>query len=270
MDSVMSVIARRKSVRTFDEKPLTAEDRRLLAEILEESGNPFGVPVEFRIFDAEKHGLKSPAIVGERLYVAAKVARVQNHEIACGYEFERFCLRAASVGLGTVMLAASLNRETFEQAMEVAEDEVMPVASPIGYPAARRSIRELAMRRALGADNRIPFQELFFASSFEVPLSPEKAGDLRSPLESVRLAPSAGNKQPWRAVVNEGRVHFYEYHTIGESSLGDIQKLDIGIALAHFHLVAAEQGCEVRFAQQDPGIAVPDGLEYIATCEIAS
>ena len=270
MDSIENVIAKRTSVRTFDEKPLTTEDRLALAGILEKTGNPFGVAVEFRIFDAERHGLKSPAIVGEKLYVAAKVAREPNCEIALGYEFERFCLEAAAMGLGTVMLAASLNREAFERAMEVAEGEVMPVASPVGYRAARHSIRELAMRKALGADNRLPFGDLFFEGSFERPLSEDAAGEMRALLEAVRLAPSAGNKQPWRVVVEGDRAHFYEKRSIGESPLGDIQKVDMGIALVHFDLVAAERGLKIGFVQDKPDIAMPDGVEYIATCEVRS
>ncbi len=269
MESIAQVIAKRKSVRTYDDRPLSSKDRHALAEMLESKGNPFGVPVEFRFLDAEKHGLKSPALVGARYYVAAKVERVENCEVAFGYEFERFCLEAATAGLGTVMLAASLNREAFEQAMEVGDGEAMPVASPVGYPANKRSVRERAMRKALGADNRLPFGELFFTGSFDRPLLPDDAGALLAALEAVQLAPSAANKQPWRLVVDGSNVHFYECRTVKESPIGDVQKVDLGIALVHFDLVARETGFETRFAQEDPGIAAPDGCEYIVTCEVA-
>ncbi len=53
------------------------------------------------------------------------------------------------------MLAASLSRQTFEKAIEVKENEVMPVASPIGYPAAKRSIRESLMRKGLKAERKM-------------------------------------------------------------------------------------------------------------------
>ena len=269
MENAAQVIAKRKSVRTFEDRPLSTEDRHALADMLESKGNPFGVPVEFRFLDAEKHGLKSPALVGERYYVAAKVKRAENFEIAFGYEFERFCLEAAAAGLGTVMLAASLNREAFEQAMQVGNDEVMPVASPVGYPAKKRSMRERAMRKAIGADDRLAFGELFFAGSFDSPLLPDDAGGLLAALEAVQLAPSAANKQPWRLVVDGSKVHFYEQRTVKESPLGDVQKVDMGIALVHFDLVARESGFVTRFEQDDPGIASPEGCEYIATCEVA-
>lgn len=206
--------------------------------------------------------------MGERLYVAAKVKRVADFEIAYGYDFERFCLGATSAGLGTVMLAASLNREAFEQAIEVSESEVMPVASPIGRPARRQSIREAAMRKALGADKRLPFGELFFKDSYGLSLDATQASSLLHPLEAVRLAPSAGNKQPWRVVVEDSRVHFYELHSLGENALGDVQKVDVGIAISHFDLVAREMGLSTRFDKSDPGLAVPTDVEYIMTCKV--
>ena len=73
---------------------------------------------------------------------AAKVKRVPQCELACGYSFEEACLYALSLGIGTVMLAASLNRSAFEKAIEVGADEVMPVASPLGYPSEKKSLWE--------------------------------------------------------------------------------------------------------------------------------
>ena len=60
------------------------------------------------------------------------------------------------------MLASTLSRETFEKAMQVQEDEVLPVASPIEYPAKKKSIRESLMRKGLKVDDRISFEKLFF------------------------------------------------------------------------------------------------------------
>ena len=83
----------------------------------------------------------------------------------------------------------------------------------------------------------------------------------------VRLAPSAGNKQPWRAIVDGDRVHFYEQKSMKDSPLGDIQKVDIGIALAHFDLTMSENSMSGDFAFSDPEITVPENCYYIATYE---
>ena len=157
---ISDLIRQRKSVRTFDGKPLSAEDRSALEAYTASPTNPFSVPITFRLLDVKEYGLSSPVIVGADTYLAAKVEKVPNYEIAYGFSFEKVCLYALSRGIGTVMLAASLSRAAFEKAMEVKDGEVMPVASPVGYPAEKKSIRESLMRKGLKADNRKPFDQL--------------------------------------------------------------------------------------------------------------
>lgn len=263
--SIETIIKERKSVRTFDEKPLTADHLNAINGYIQSLTNPFGVNVELKILNAKEYGLSSPVIVGASDYLAGKVKRVDNYEMAFGYVFEKVCLYAFSLGVGTVMLAASLSRTAFERAMDVQNDEVLPVASPLGYPAEKKSIRENLMRKALKADERKPFESLFFDKSFSTPLTKDNAGDYLEPLEMVRLAPSATNAQPWRVVVDGDKVHFYLAKSMKDSPLGDIQKLDIGIALSHFELSAKERGIDGKFVFSDPKFDRPDKTIYMVT-----
>lgn len=64
--------------------------------------------------------------------------------------------------------------------------------------------QKLSSPVALGADTRFPFETLSFRNTFQEPLLPKSAGRFRDALEMVRLAPSAGNKQPWRIVICDG------------------------------------------------------------------
>ncbi len=269
MNSIEKIIRKRTSVRTFDGRPLKEEDLNKLKEHIASSENPFGVPIEFRILDPKVHGLSSAVINGEALYLVAKMKRgTPNCEIAYGYAFEEACLFALSLGVGTVMLAASLNREEFEKAMEVGPDEVMPAGSPLGYPAKKHSIKEAVMRKGLKADQRKPFKEIFFSGSYGNPLTEDDADIYQKALEMARWAPSAANKQPWRVVVADGKVHFYENRTMRDSPLGDIQKVDVGIALCHFDLTMKEEGKNGAFFTEDPGFEVPDNVEYIVSYKV--
>ncbi|MBR2798861.1 MAG: nitroreductase family protein [Oscillospiraceae bacterium] len=260
---VTDLIRQRKSIRTFDGQPLSVEDRSALESYTASPTNPFPVPITFRLLDAKEYGLSSPVIVGADTYLAAKVEKVSNFEIAYGYSFEKVCLYALSRGIGTVMLAASLNRAAFEKAMEVKDGEVMPVASPVGYPAEKKSIRESLMRKGLKADARKPFDQLFFEGDFSHSLP--QADFYAKALEMARWAPSAGNGQPWRAVVDGDSVHFYEAKTMKDSPLGDIQKVDVGIALAHFDMTLEEEGVKGTYSFSDPEIAAPENTHYIVT-----
>ena len=165
------------------------------------------------------------------------------------------------------MPAASLSRATFEKAVDVRTDEVLAVASLIGYSAEKKSIREGLMGQGLKADDRKPFDTLFFDRSFDHGLKKENAGTFADALEAVRLALSVTNKQPWRAVVDGNRVHFYEAKSMKENFLGDVQKVDVGIAPAHFDLVLTEGGVSGSFAFADPEISAPENTQYIVTYE---
>ena len=265
--SAKEMIKQRKSVRTFDGKLLSDEDRKKLENYIDALANPFGVPVAFKLLDAKEHDLSSPVIVGEHTYMTAKVNRVDHFEIGYGYSFENACLYALSLGLGTVMLAASLSRKTFEAAMNLGKDEVLPVASPVGYPAAKRSMRENMMRKGMKSDQRMDFGKLFFAGEFGKELSVEEARDFFEALEMARLAPSATNRQPWRAVVDDNKVHFFEAKTLKDSGIGDVQKVDVGIALCHFDLVMKENGSSGQFVFDNPGLELPENVFYVTTYE---
>lgn len=260
----------RKSVRTYEEKQIPERMMRQIRDFLDRDDNPFGVPIEFSILDAKKDKVSSPVILGADTYVAGKYQKQKNAEAAFGYAFEKFILYATSLGLGTVWLAATIDRKAFEKAIGLTEDEVMPAVTPLGYAAGKRSVREILMRKGLKSDQRHPFEALFYAGDYQQPLKEKDAGRWKTPLDMVRLAPSATNKQPWRAVTEQGAVHFYEMKTKGydKESTGDIQKVDLGIALCHFEIAAEASGLMGKFVQSDPGIAAAEGTEYIATYEL--
>ena len=162
-----------------------------------------------------------------------------------------------------------MDRKAFERAFCTAENEVMPCVSPLGYAADKMSLRETMMRRGIKADIRYDFDKLFFEGSFDNPLKAENAGDLRLPLEMVRLGPSAANGQPWRIVVCGNKAHFYEKRSKALSGAGwDVQKIDMGIALCHFELGAAECGIHPVWEIADPDISHDSGLIYTASFRV--
>lgn len=125
------------------------------------------------------------------------------------------------------------------------------------------------MRKGVGADTRLPADKLFFNAAWNAPLAASEMAALRDLPELVRWAPSAVNKQPWRIIVADGCFHFYEKRDKGYVSekTGDLQKVDVGIALCHFVSGLEEQGDKPEVRIDDPGISVPEGVEYIATVE---
>lgn len=270
MENITELIRQRRSVRTYDGRTVDESTKEKLLSFANTFPNPFTIPVAFKYLDAKKDGLTCPVVSGTELYAGGKIKNLPNASAAFGYSFEGFVLYAQSLGLGTVWLGGTMNRPAFEQAMELEEDEMMPCAASVGYTAKKMSVRENMMRKAIKADERAPFEELFFDGSFAAPLAKEKAGKFAEPLEMVRLAPSAVNKQPWRVVVSDHAAHFYLRRSKGFGHEGklDMQMIDMGIALCHFALTAKENGLRIAFAQEDPKLASSADVEYIASYQI--
>lgn len=262
----IATIEKRVSVRTYRPEIPSKEVLDEFSSRLSVIKSPFAVPVTFKLLDTETSHVSSPVIIGATTYLAAKAPKRPGMEEAFGYAFEQAVLEATDLGLSTVWLAATIDRPAFEHAIDLGPDEAMPAVSPLGYAADKSSLRETVMRRSMKSDERVPFGSLFFANDFDHALSESEAGIWKTPLEMVRKAPSATNKQPWRAVVQDGGVHFFEQKTRGYAKDGvDIQKVDLGIAICHFEIAAQETGCTGRIVQEDPEIFAPEGCDYIAT-----
>ena len=269
MENALKWIRSRRSVRTFRSAP-SEEDARKILEFAEKAGNPYDIPISWKLLDAKKEKLSCPVIVGTDLYLAGKMKRLPHAEEAFGYSLEQVVLFAGSLGIGTTWIAGTMDRDAFQRAVVLGEDEVMPCITPLGYPEEKMSLRETMMRKGVRADSRLDLGELVFDGNFREPLPEEKAGKLRDVLEAVRLAPSAVNRQPWRLVVCGDLVHFYEKcgKGFGAESGWDIQKIDMGIALSHFELAAEECGLSASLILNDPEIPSPADVRYIASWRV--
>ncbi len=267
MKNSTELIKARRSVRTFDGRTLEEGTKEQLLSFATTIQNPFDIPVTFTCLNAKENGLVCPVVSGTDWYIGGKIRDIPNANAAFGYSFETFILYAQSLGLGTVWLGGTMNRTAFEQAMNLEEDEKMPCATPVGYAAKKMSIREAMMRKAVKADERLPFDVLFYNGSIDSPLKKEEAGPFAHPLEMVRLAPSAVNKQPWRVIVADRTAHFYLKRNKGFAHEGklDMQQIDMGIALCHFALAATEQEVNIRFTQDNPNLVPHTELEYVAS-----
>jgi len=259
-------IRERRSVRTFEDREVWKEDVEKLQAFIQELDDPFDKKIEYRFLKAKEHKLTSPVLSGEDLYLAGKVKKGHLSDVAFGYSLEQIVLYAWQQRIGTVWIAGTMNRDAFEKAIGLQPDEVMPAVTPVGYIAKKMGLRETLMRKGVKADTRLPFEKLFFKDRFDTPLT-DDGGDICKALEMVRFAPSAVNKQPWRAVVSGEEVHFYEKKDKGydHGEDGDLQKVDVGIGLAHFVLMTKALGLNGSLKEADPQIQLPAETEYIIT-----
>jgi hypothetical protein len=258
-------IRNRISSRTYDGRvPDEKTKEQLRAFFRENTRGPFGNALRFDLIDltdAERAELKSlgtyGVIRGASLFIAGTVKRGPRAMEDYGYGMERNILFATALGLGTCWLGGTLNRAGFARKISLSAEEFMPAISPVGTPADKRSLTDRAFRFIAKSDRRKPWQELFFDNQPGNPLVKENAGACGQVLESVRIGPSASNRQPWRIIREGASCHFFLARTPGYDKMtGEIrlQEVDMGIALCHFELAAAELGIAGSWQQANPGL----------------
>ena len=274
---ITEIIKKRRSVRTYLDKPLSRESKDKLINYLHSLNglnSPFPVSIRFALIECDEAWNISQAklgtygvIKGANTFLAAAVEKKDKNLEQFGYAFEKVVLFATSLELGTCWLGGTFKMSEFAKSMNLQDDEIIPCVSPVGYPAERKSILEKVMRYTAGSNNRKGWPELFFQEDFDHALKQTEAGRYQIPLEMLRLAPSASNKQPWRIVKENNKFHFFLTHTKGYAKLlpHDLQRVDLGIAMCHFELTAKEMGIEGEWASFHPEISTPENTEYITT-----
>lgn len=273
--SVNEIIRKRLSVRTYLEKPLTPEIVEKLRRFFLTLEGPFGGSLRFELIERDlvlkgsntKLGTYG-VIRGASTYVVALAEKADRDLEDIGYSLEKTILYATSLGLGTCWLGGTFKKSEFSKAIEQKDYEILPCITPIGYPSSSKSVIDSAMRFVAGSKNRKGWDELFFSSNFSQRLSESEAGKYVIPLEMLRLAPSASNKQPWRIVKDTNKSHFYLKHTKGYAKYlaYDLQRVDMGIAMCHFELAANELGIDGKWHISDPGsIETPQDTEYVVS-----
>lgn len=270
---ITEIIERRYSCRTYANRPIEPPLRQRLEDFLAgtEPG-PFGTKTRFALIASTPEDsdalrglgtygfIKNPAG-----YVVAAVERGERDMEDLGYTMERAVLYATDMGLGTCWLGGTFTRSRFADRIALRPAESMPAVIVVGHPADDPRWVDKLIRLGAGSDKRLPWEALFLENTFGAPLSRDRAGVYALPLDMVRAAPSASNKQPWRIVRQDAGWHFYLQPAprYGSSAL---QRVDIGIAMCHWALTIHELGMHGEWTVAPPPIELSDpGTAYVAT-----
>ncbi len=280
---IVEIIRQRSSCRTYLEQPLEPGLQLRITEFATALGpGPLGGTARFQLIASDpgdstalRHLGTYGFIKGATAFLVGATRDGEEKLEDFGFLMQKLVLFAKDLGLGTCWLGGTFTKSSFAERIHAQPDELIPAVTPLGYCAPTRRPVDRLIRNRVGSDRRLPVERLFFNQQFETPLSLSEAGDFALPLEMVRLAPSASNRQPWRILRGEAGWHFYLRRTPGyrDSRLNrlftqaDLQRVDMGIAMCHFELTTRDQGLASKWLQAEPGIDLPDEFtSYIATC----
>lgn len=261
--SIQEIIRKRHSVRNYNDEPLSQETIDKIKDYIKNLTNPFGKKVRIELIQ-QNSGNESiklgtyGVIKGANYFLAAACEKDDLSLTTLGYSLEKLILYCTSLGLGTVWLGGTFNKGNFAKAVNLKENEIVPIVSPVGYEGGKKSL--FAKIVGKNTNKRNDFSQSFFNGDFNTSLTESDAGEFYEPLEMLRLAPSAINKQPWRVIKKDDKIHFY----FADSKTSTI--IDMGIALCHFHLTAMENNLDGELKINNPKIGNND-LTYVMSWE---
>ncbi|MHA1533591.1 MAG: nitroreductase family protein [Promethearchaeota archaeon] len=276
---ITDIIKQRSSWRTYSNQLLEDDTKKKIIKILacKDFKSPFndiagkcrfeliGVP-EFAPEERKKLGTYG-FIKGAQEFVVGAIEKSDYYKENYGYMMEAIILAATDLDLGTCWLGGTFNKSLFSTKVNCQKNEIVPAITPIGYTPEKRRTKEKAIRAFTKADSRFPWSKIFYENSFSTVLPRETTMRYETLLEMVRLAPSAGNKQPWRVLKEKGADKFHFYVKSSQDLMQKVYNtfinIDVGIAICHFDLTAKEIGIEGRWEFLSPDINTPEEIKYI-------
>lgn len=279
---IEQLIKQRFSCRSYLNQPVEEQTRLRLADYAASlQTGPFGARIRFALVAARERDKKALKNLGTYGFIKGAtgfiIGVIQDDDMNLedfGYLMESIILFATDIGLGTCWLGGTFTKSSFSERVSPRPGELIPAVVALGYCAKKPLRFETFIRSTADADRRLPREQLFFDSKFGVPLSRQAAGDYATALEMVRRGPSASNKQPWRVVKKGNLWHFYLQRTPGYRermlvrlfTVADMQRIDMGIAMCHFELMARDHGLDGHWEMTAPDVEKSDeSTEYVVS-----
>ncbi|QEE17225.1 nitroreductase family protein [Promethearchaeum syntrophicum] len=276
--SISEIIKSRTSIRTFNSDLLANEDKKKILDILKDTNlnTPFNEQEQHCRFEIVELESKSPEekrklgtygfITGANQFIIGITRKSEYVKEEFGYIFEKLILEFTKQGFGTCWLGGTFNRENYAKIIDMKENEYILCISPIGIPANSRRMSDKLIRNAIKASKRKKWNTLFFEDDFSIPLTKNNAEKYAIPLEMLRLAPSAGNKQPWRILKEKNTNTFHFYWKIGKNlNYNKLHKIDMGIAVCHFDLMIQEMDLTGNWIIKQDSTFKFDQFKYVIT-----
>jgi len=296
---VVEIISERKSVRTYKDIDLLQNDKSELKDFMgQHLQTPFNSELRFEIIETGELGrdeLRSLGtygmISGAKNFIAgtvkkdeafdSKIVIAKEKFIDYGFALEKIILYLTDAGFGTCWLGGTFKKAGFTKKINSAASEIIPAVTPFGFESGKRALMDRMIRGVAGSKFRKKFGELFFNNDFTSPLQDNEAGIYTNPLEMVRIAPSASNKQPWRIIKDKNGKIFHMFllrtRNYPKTPFGvDMQMIDMGIAMCHFELTCREMDIEGSWRKlESPEISTAistapqvDEVSYIASWSV--
>ncbi|MFW9810338.1 MAG: nitroreductase family protein [Candidatus Thorarchaeota archaeon] len=143
-----------------------------------------------------------------------------------GYLGEGIILEATALGLNTCWVGGFYRQEGIMKHIDLRDDERILGITPVGYSKDENDRVGVSSKPY----RRKEVEKLILSGEIE------DKNWVRSAVEAVRVAPSAGNRQPWRIEIQEDSISISTNSKRKDFRIS--RRLDCGIAMLHLELGA--------------------------------
>ncbi|MFP4199092.1 MAG: nitroreductase family protein [Halanaerobium sp.] len=246
-EELYQTIFKRKSIRKYQQEKLNAEKLQEIKDFLAETKaiNP-EIKFEAKIVDSDL--VKSLIPIKAPHYLQFFSEEKGDYLLNTGFILQQLDLYLAANNLGSCWFGMARPKKEI-----IAESELEYVITLVFGRAAEENIRD-----SIEDFDRKPLAEI------------KEGNDYYDLLEAARLAPSATNGQPWYFKVENERIHLFqnEPNFIKKFFYEKMNRIDMGIALAHLWLAAVEYDYNFSFKKYSKPPAEVEGYNYLGTVEL--
>ena len=246
-EELYQTIFKRKSIRKYQQQKLAAEELQEIMDFLEgaEVIDP-EIKFEAKIVDSDL--VKSLIPIKAPHYLQFFSEEKEDYLLNAGFILQQLDLYLAANNLGSCWFGMAKPKKEI-----IADSELEYVITLVFGRAAEENYRD-----SIEDFDRKTLSEI------------KEGNDYYDLLEAARLAPSATNGQPWFFKVEADQIHLFqnEPNFIKKFFYEKMNRIDMGITLAHLWLAAKEHGYNFNFKKHPQNPAVVEGYNYLGTVEL--
>ena len=246
-EDLYQAIYKRQSVRKYKKEKLKAEELKEINEFLKKV-KLLDPKIKFETKIVTSEGVKSLLPIKSPHYLQYFSEQQGDYLLNAGFILEQLDLYLSARNLGSCWFGMAKPKK------EIASE------SDLEY------VITLVFGRAAEAGQRDSIEDFD-----RKPLSEIKEGENHYELlEAARLAPSATNGQPWYFISKSDRIDLYqlEPNFIKKFFYEKMNRIDMGIALAHLWLAAEQHNKEFKFEKLEESPKVVENYNYLATVSL--
>lgn len=266
-----NLILNKRSVRKFKNERIKESDFRIMKEYMNSSKKLLPkLDIDFKVYNKREVYQKLDKIAGYNGYMVEAPNYIiilsdkdEGYIENSGYIGEKLILKARDLGIDSCWVTFE-DSDLIKDRLQIVSDKEVTAIIALGYGDVVKSKASSSDSDRLGVDKIVYIDEWGKSSSIDIL---EERG-LLDAFSFARMAPSTLNRQPWRFIIDGGRVILAVRKDEFASEYEG--KIDVGIAMLYFGLIIEMTMFDLKWilGKIDKDYNVPSDYEIVGYCNI--